>query len=342
MKKKFLLLLFLLHFSFVFSQSINGKVVDENDVPLYGVSVYFDGTTIGTTTNKDGVFELSVNQIPNASFVISYIGYETVYLSSFQSPINVKLKPSAISLKEVVLEPVPFSRKEMLAVFREQFLGKTKGGKNCEILNEDAVQFSYTSKEFKLTAFADEKLIIKNNYLGYTIEFELVDFFVTYGKRTLSNEFLRRSFYAGTTFYQEIEDPKQDFEKNRIKAYLGSPKHFFKNLIEKKWGKNEFLLFDGSFATDANLHFEISDAHNMKLVKVNRKEIKINSLNKTEFFRSFNMLYDNKNQSIITLKTSEFYVDAYGNNTHIDKIDFSGEISKKRFGDMLPLDFLPK
>jgi hypothetical protein len=43
----------------------------------------------------------------------------------------------------------------------------------------------------------------------------------------------------------------------------------------------------------------------------------------------------------VTFRTPVFYVDAYGNHTNIDAIDFSGEISKKRFGDMLPVNFEP-
>lgn len=342
MKFKLVFILLFLCFSQLMAQTINGKIVDENNSPLYGVSIYFDGTTIGTTTNDKGDFELLVNQIPNVNFVISYIGYETVYLSSIQSPINIKLKPSAISLKEVVLEPVPFSRKEMLKVFREQFLGKTKGGKNCVILNEEAVQFSYTSKEFKLSAFADEKIRVKNNYLGYIIEVDLVDFYAIYNKRTLSNDYLRGSYFAVTSFFKEIEEENKSFEKNRISSYLGSSKHFFKNLIEKKWGKKEFILFDGSFPTDANLHFEISEDKNMKLISVKGRQITTNSLTTPKFYRSFNMLYNNKEQSRIIFKTPEFYIDAFGNHTHIDQIDFSGDISKKRFGDMLPLDYEPK
>ena len=164
MKKLFLQIYILFLITPLLAQTINGKIVDENNSPLYGVSVYFDGTTIGTTTDNLGFFELNIQSLPNATLVISYIGYESIYLNTIQSPIELKLKPSSIILKEVVLEPIPFSRKEMLAVFREQFLGKTKGGKNCVILNEDAVKFSYTSKEFKLSAFADEKIRVKNNF----------------------------------------------------------------------------------------------------------------------------------------------------------------------------------
>ena len=158
----------------------------------------------------------------------------------------------------------------------------------------------------------------------------------------MSNDYLRGSYFAVTSFFSEIEELNKSYEKNRISSYLGSPKHFFKNLIEKKWGKKEFVLFDGSFPTDANLHFEILDNNNMKLIKVKGKQIATNSMTTLKFYRSFNMLYNNKQQSKIIFKTAEFYVDTFGNHTHIDQIDFSGEISKKRFGDMLPLDYEPK
>lgn len=329
-------------FSQIMAQTINGKIVDETNSPLFGVSVYFDGTTIGTTTDNNGFFELKLQSLPNATLVISYIGYESVYLNSIQSSINIQLKPSSMVLKEVVLEPIPFSRKEMLKVFREQFLGKTKGGKNCVILYEEAIQFSYTSKEFKLTAFADQKISVRNNYLGYVIEIDLIDFYVAYNKRTLSNDYLRGSYFAVTSFFKEIEEVNKSYEKNRIASYLGSSKHFFKNLIEKKWGKKEFILFEGSYPTNPDFHFEISDANTMKLIKVNGNQITTNFPSTSKFFKSFNMLYNNNEQSKIIFKTSEFYVDAFGNHTHIDQIDFSGEISKKRFGDMLPLDFEPK
>lgn len=340
MKKIHLLFVCFFFYSQLCAQTINGKVFDENNLPLYGVSVYFDGTTIGTTTNEDGFFELKMNTVPNATFVISYIGYESVFLNTIQSPIEIKLKASSIALKEVVLEPIPFSRKEMLAVFREQFLGKTKGGKNCVILNEDAIRFSYDSKSFKLSAFADEKLKIKNNYLGYSIEFEMIDFYALYSKRTLSTEFARSSFFAGTSFYQEMIDAEKSFDKNRVSSYLGSTMHFFKNLTEKKWGKEDFVLYERSFPTNADLFFEISDFEQLKKVSIKVKETNsLISIGATKFYKSFSILYRNKEQSKVTFRTPVFYVDAFGNHTNIDQIDFSGEISKKRFGDMLPVNF---
>ena len=338
---KFFLILFVGCFcNFSFAQLISGKIVDEFDLPLYGVSVYFDGTTLGTTTNKEGTFELNVKAIPNSKLVISYIGYQSVYLDSFETPIYLKLKPNTIALKEVVVEPIPFTRAEMLKIFREQFLGTTKGGKNCVILNEDAIQFTYESKSRKLTAYADEKLKIKNNYLGYLIDFELVDFNIFFTKRSVSSQFVKSSFYAGTTFYNDLTTAQQSFQKNRIKSYTGSAMHLFKNLITNTWGKKEFVLFDGSFATKPDLFFEVTDFQNLKKVTIKNQEKFTMSFNgNSKFYKSFNLLFDNKEQSKVIFKTPVFYVDAYGNHTNIDAIDFSGAISEKRFGDLLPVNF---
>ena len=48
----------------------------------------------------------------------------------------------------------------------------------------------------------------------------------------------------------------------------------------------------------------------------------------------------NKEQSKIIFKTQNLIIDAYGNHAPIDMIAFSGEMSKKRVSNMLPLDFV--
>src|SRR5690606_40536723 len=56
----------------------------------------------------------------------------------------VTLKEDTIKMEELVISgETVFSRKEMLAVFREQFLGKTKAGNSCKILNEDDIRLYY-------------------------------------------------------------------------------------------------------------------------------------------------------------------------------------------------------
>ena len=172
------------------------------------------------------------------------------------------------------------------------------------------------------------------------IDFELIDFNIFFTKRSVSSQFVKSSFYAGTTFYNDLTTAQQSFQKNRIKSYTGSAMHLFKNLITNTWGKKEFVLFDGSFATKPDLFFEVTDFQNLKKVTIKNQEKFTMSFNgNSKFYKSFNLLFDNKEQSKVIFKTPVFYVDAYGNHTNIDAIDFSGAISEKRFGDLLPVNF---
>lgn len=85
------------------SKSIKGKVVDEAGEPLIGVSVHVKGTTIGTITNFDGNFSLSVPPSSNI-LEISYIGYlpQSVTVGNNVN-FNVQMKPDTQALDEVVV-----------------------------------------------------------------------------------------------------------------------------------------------------------------------------------------------------------------------------------------------
>lgn len=83
--------------------TVTGKVVDNDDMPLPGVNVVVKGTTLGTTTDGDGVYSINV---PNESSVLvfSFIGFvsQEVTVGS-RTVIDVKLKADLVSLEEVVV-----------------------------------------------------------------------------------------------------------------------------------------------------------------------------------------------------------------------------------------------
>lgn len=84
--KSFYTCLFLLLISISYSQDIilKGKILDENKSPLPGANVYFEGTTIGTITDVNGYFELKLVSDINSILVISYIGYEDIFINDHQ------------------------------------------------------------------------------------------------------------------------------------------------------------------------------------------------------------------------------------------------------------------
>ena len=81
---------------------ITGKVTDETQLPLPGVSVMLKGTNLGTTTQADGTYSLSAQ--PGQTLVFRFLGSETQeVLVSSQTIINILLKSDSKALSEVVV-----------------------------------------------------------------------------------------------------------------------------------------------------------------------------------------------------------------------------------------------
>src|SRR5574344_1558627 len=74
------------------NRQINGKVVDAQGQPVIGAAVFVVGhTTIGTVTNVDGLFNLSIPA--DASINVSCIGYATQVIAvGGQTSLNIVLK----------------------------------------------------------------------------------------------------------------------------------------------------------------------------------------------------------------------------------------------------------
>ncbi|WP_161964085.1 SusC/RagA family TonB-linked outer membrane protein [Chitinophaga flava] len=83
---------------------IKGIVTDEKGTPLTGVTIRIKGTPLGTSTDANGRFQLSVPANSSKILVFSYIGTETVEIPvSNEEPVTVHLKPKANFQQEVVV-----------------------------------------------------------------------------------------------------------------------------------------------------------------------------------------------------------------------------------------------
>ena len=102
-KLLFLLMVFVATISSTMAQkTVTGTVTDDIGAPLPGVTVFIKGTAIGSVTNIDGVYTLSV---PNdaKSLMFSFIGLKTQEIEiGTQTTINVKMEADVIGLEEVV------------------------------------------------------------------------------------------------------------------------------------------------------------------------------------------------------------------------------------------------
>ncbi|WP_100615309.1 vWA domain-containing protein [Confluentibacter citreus] len=82
---------------------IIGKVTDSSDAsPLPGVTILVKGTTNGTATNFDGLYQIKAKD--SDVLVFSYVGYDTKEMKvGTLTTINVALKASAQALNEVIV-----------------------------------------------------------------------------------------------------------------------------------------------------------------------------------------------------------------------------------------------
>lgn len=80
---------------------VKGKIVDENGVPMPGVSIMETNTKNATVSNFDGEFELSVTE--GKTIEVSYLGYATKTVGVQNTFMTIQLAPNTSELTEVVV-----------------------------------------------------------------------------------------------------------------------------------------------------------------------------------------------------------------------------------------------
>jgi hypothetical protein len=326
-----LLALFIFGNGIILAQhTVVGSVFDEETKePLEGVSVFYDGTSIGTITDEKGTFTLISGKPISASLVISFIGYTSQLFENASGGLGtIFLKENAVQLNEIVLKPDTWSREKKLNIFRREFLGASTAGLNCKIKNEDDIRLYYNKEKNSLYAYAEVPIMIENKYLDYLIRYNLYDFEVNFGIRNTDLFNPRSSYTAGTLFFSELhpKKTKKRYLKRRRESFLGSPVHFMRSLSEKKLQEEKFKIFKGSFEVDPYSEFRVTYTDEITTVIQRTKKLAI--------------LYDGSEQSSIDLKQPTFYIDAYGNHNPIRDVLFSGVFGAQRVGDLVPLDYV--
>lgn len=92
------------------TQTIKGKVVDDNGEAIIGASVKVVGTTNGAVTDLDGNFTLD-NVSKNAVLEVSYIGYISQKIKANSPSVEITLKEDNQNLEEVVVVGYGVQRK---------------------------------------------------------------------------------------------------------------------------------------------------------------------------------------------------------------------------------------
>jgi len=315
------------------AQVISGTVYDNNSkAALESASVYVDGTTIGTVTDSNGQYTLELETAINAPIVVSFIGYETKYfkISELITQKDIYLEESPNQLNEILIEADHWRRQRKLGIFKSEFLGKTGASTHCKIVNENDISLIYKPSTNTLIAFSEKPLIIKNRYLGYTIQYNLIDFEIEFKTNAQGLRYTEKVFSSGTSFFSELyKKPKKKNSLNREKSFHGSRIHFMRALYQKRLSENNFSIYYKRLPIHPYKYFKFNSES--ELIKI---EMMVDRLT---------VVFNNFHQSSLqfTAKSNSFYIDQNGNHSPPNGLVFGGEFGLKRVSNMLPLNYKP-
>lgn len=95
------------------AELVKGVVTDPSGEPLIGATVIEKGTTNGTSTDLDGMFQLNVNDAKKAVLVFTYVGFATEEMPvKGQATVNVTMREETSLLNEVVVVGYGKQKKE--------------------------------------------------------------------------------------------------------------------------------------------------------------------------------------------------------------------------------------
>lgn len=118
---------------------VKGKVIDQTNKPIEFATVKISGTAIGTTTNLEGAYRLSMPEADTIIVQFKCIGYEneqrTLVNPEGEITLNMRLRPTAKELGEVEVTEIRKQTNQMQAIDASDYrLAADASGGNVESL----------------------------------------------------------------------------------------------------------------------------------------------------------------------------------------------------------------
>jgi hypothetical protein len=312
--------------------TIKGRILDnETGTPLGYVNVFLSNTTIGASTDKNGQFIIKNVPFGSYNIIFSYVGYQ-IQSKSFYSyksgtlNFNISLKPKAINLNQVnVTGNIPEDWQENLKIFKNIFIGETDNSKKTKILNPEVLNFVRNKKTNALKAFTDSTILVENKSLGYKLSI-ILDSVVYYPNGNINYMFFSRF----AELKPDSKEEESEWQNNRKKTYLNSPKHFFYALVHNQLDEDLFTLREGQGNAAKILPEVLSIESNID-----------STIYTFNFMGSLAVKYYISPPSYLNFLYSFVQIDKYGNLlTSVYAVQTFGNWAKQRVADLLPENYV--
>lgn len=158
------------------ANSVSGKVMENNGEPLVGVSVIVEGTTIGTVTDMEGNYSITIPH--NATqLTYSYIGYNPQTLPITNNMMHVILEESANALNEVMVIGYGTKKKSLSNVLQGKMAGIATDKSDIKIRGTSSIAIPTAQVVNQTTVDFEIKTpyTIKSDNKNYTVDVEFYD-----------------------------------------------------------------------------------------------------------------------------------------------------------------------
>ncbi len=230
--------------SFSQGREASGKVVDqESGEGVSYATIYVNGTTIGTSSNLEGLFRISRISLP-CELIVSHVSYElqALYIEDTTqlSGINFELTKRILAINELTVI-ADSARKDYLALFKDWFLGLNHIELGADILNDSALHFIPLAND-QFEAYASQPLEVELPATGYRLKVDLVHF------KLLEREEIGAYHCSilGYFYFEEIladsRRKQRGIYRKRVESYYNSRLHFCRSLYNNKLQENGYLF----------------------------------------------------------------------------------------------------
>ena len=276
----FLYLLFPLFASGLNAQDfLTGRVLDSTDrSPIPFATVYFDGTTVGTTTDEDGTYRLSLSAVElPATLVVTHLNYRTATREASAGGATEDWLLTAAANEIAAVEVGDRNnRAKNVAEFREHFLGTDEWARGATLEHPERLRFdrtyhsdtlrnadilveryglpddlrnvqwavdgkSLTFEQAKdLQARSTGTLQVDVPELGYRVYVDLQAFVIDYTAGS--------TFGLGTYYFEPYEGQdgkaRRKHRRNRRSVYYSSSQHFLRALFARDLADQGFATYE--------------------------------------------------------------------------------------------------
>lgn len=221
--------------------TVTGNILDSaSREPLEKASVFCQNTTLGTVTNKQGEFSLSL-KAGGYDLIFTYTGYKTHTVRvSEAGKMEILLVKEDKSMSEVVIKSsneVPDGWQKYGEFFMKYFIGATPNAAKAVLNNPEVLKFYYYKRSNKLKVLATDAVLITNHALGYHLRYQL-DSFVYYYSTDINS-------YRGYCLFTEMDGDdslKKVWSAARKNAYEGSRLHFMRSYYDSTLQNDGWIL----------------------------------------------------------------------------------------------------